>query len=89
MKLSKLVNNNNNWTNISRLAQNGIIVKANAQNKNQYFFGLEEWNNCDILRRHKLAFLDSFRSYPRMESYERIELINYCNYYLHLVHYNL
>ncbi len=79
MKASKLVNNNNNWINITRLAQNGIIVKANTQNKKQYFFGLEEWNNCHILRKHKLAYLDSFRSFPRAGYYERIELINYCN----------
>lgn len=79
MKVSKFVNNENNWTSVSCIAQTGIIVDRNKQNKKKYYFGLEEWNNSDILRKHKLAYLDSFRSFPRMESYERIELINFNN----------
>jgi len=79
MKASKFVYNDNDWTSVSGLAQTGIIVNRNEQNKKKYYFGLEEWNNSNILRNHKLAYLDSFRSFPRMEYYERIELINFNN----------
>ena len=77
MKASKLVNNNNTWTAVSGIAQTGIMVGKSAQNKKSYYFGLEEWNNSNILRNHNLAYLDSFRSFPRLEYYERIELINF------------
>lgn len=79
MKASKLVNNNNTWTAVSGIAQTGIMVGKSVQNKKSYYFGLEEWNNSNILRNHKLAYLDSFRSFPRLEYYERIELINFNN----------
>ncbi len=79
MKASKLVNNNNSWTAVSGIGQTGIMVGVKAQNKKSYYFGLEEWNNSSILRKHKLAYLDSFRSFPRLEYYERIELINFRN----------
>lgn len=79
MKVSKLVFNNNNWTTVSRLAQTGVSVNRNTNYKNKYNFGLEEWINCDILRKHKLGYLDSFRSFPRLGNHERIELINFSN----------
>jgi hypothetical protein len=79
MKVSKLVNNNKSWTAVSSLAQTGILVNGNIQNKNKYNFGLEEFINCEILRKHKLGYLDSFRSFPRLGYYERIELINFSN----------
>ena len=79
MKASKLVNNSKNWTSVSREAQTGILVNRNLQNKKSYFFGLEEWNNCEQLRKHKLAYLDSFRSINRLDYYERIEMLNFNN----------
>ncbi len=79
MKASKLVNNNNTWNSASGIAQTGILVLKNVQNKKSYYFGLEEWNNSDILRKYKIGYLDSFRSFLRLEYYERIELINFHN----------
>jgi hypothetical protein len=79
MKASKLVHNINIWTSVSKEAQTGILVRRTELNKSSYFFGLEEWNNCKILRKHKLAYLDSFRSFARLENYERIELLNFNN----------
>lgn len=79
MKTSKLVHNINNWTQVSRVAQTGILVNRNNLNKKSYYFGLEDWNNCKQLRKHKLAYLDSFRSSARLDYYERIELLNFNN----------
>ena len=79
MKASKLVNNDNNWLAVSGLAQTGIFVSSNSQNNKSYSFGLEEWNNSVILRKQKLAYIDSFRSFPREQYYERIELLNFIN----------
>ena len=79
MKTSKLVHNINNWTKVSRVAQTGILVNRNKLNKKSYYFGLEEWNNSMQLLKHKLAYLDSFRSTARLDYYERIELLNFNN----------
>jgi hypothetical protein len=76
-KISKVVHNTNNWTRVSGVAQTGIFV-TESKRKN-YYFGLEEWNNCEVLRKHKLAYLDSFRSFPRFDYFESIELINFNN----------
>jgi len=74
MKASKFVYNDNDWTSVSGLAQTGIIVNRNEQNKKKYYFGLEEWNNSNILRNHKLAYLDSFRSHSRPAMYDHVNL---------------
>jgi hypothetical protein len=76
-KISKVVHNTNNWTKVSGAAQAGIHVTTS--NRKNYNFGLEEWNNCEILKNHKLAYLDSFRSFPRFDYFESIELINFNN----------
>lgn len=77
MKLAKLVNNINNWATLSRSAQTGMYVHVSEGNKKSYYFGLEEWNNNEIMLKHKIAYLDCFRSFPRKEFYEEIELIKF------------
>jgi hypothetical protein len=74
-KISKLVHNTNNWTCIAGVAKTGIHV-TNSERKS-YYFGLEEWNNSEVLKKHQFAYLDSFRSFPRFDYFEKIELINY------------
>jgi hypothetical protein len=74
-KISKVVHNIKNWKSVSGVAQTGIHV--NSSTRKNYYFGLEEWNNSDIFKKHKLFYLDSFRSYPRFDYYEKIELINF------------
>jgi len=78
MKVSKIVNNSNQWTSVSGNAQTGIFINNNKSSES-YFLGLEEWNNYKLLRKHKLAYLDSFRSSARLDYYESIELINFNN----------
>lgn len=84
MKVSKIVNNSNNWKSISGIVQTGILIKNNGLAKS-YFLGLEEWNNSEILRELKLAYLDSFRSVRRTEYFDCINLINYKNGIVYLV----
>jgi hypothetical protein len=76
MKLAKLVNNSQNWTSVSKSAQTGIKTVINDLNKSEYYFGLEEWNNCKLFLKHKIGYLDAFRSFKRQDFYKKIELIN-------------
>ena len=84
MKVSKIVNNTNNWKSISGIAQTGIMVNTIGLSES-FFLGLEEWNNSEILRKLKLAYLDSFRSVKRTEYFDCINLINYKNGIVYLV----
>jgi hypothetical protein len=77
MHISKIVENDNNWVKVSGNAQTGILVNNNHPTRLQYYFGLEEWNNSQILKNHKLAYLDSFRRFKRESLYDRIELIRF------------
>jgi hypothetical protein len=83
MKVSKNVNNSKQWAAVTGIAQTGIYVTKS--DRNNYYFGLEEWNNSELLKKHKLAYLDSFRSFPRFDYYEKIELISYNNQIVHHV----
>ena len=77
-RISKVVFNVDNWTRVTGTAQTGIQVIH--EKRGNYNFGLEEWNNCQILKKHKLAYLDSFRSFNRSGCFENIELINFYNH---------
>jgi len=74
MKASKLVHNNN-WTSASRLAQDGIFVNSNK--KKSYYFGLEEWINNPVLRKKKVGYIDSYRSFFRIGVADRIALFTF------------
>ena len=74
MYASKLVYNTNNYTSVSGNAQTGILVN---NNKKPYYFGLEEWNNQPILKKKKVAYIDSYRRFLRLEIADKIALICY------------
>ena len=74
MYASKLVYNTNNYTTISGNAQSGILVN---NNKKPYCFGLEEWNNQSLLKKKKVAYIDSYRRFVRVEIADRVVLICY------------
>lgn len=77
-KISKVVRNNDNWMRVTAIAQTGIeVIHEKCEN---YHFGLEEWNNCEVFKKHRIAYLDSFRGFRRTERYENIELINFNNH---------
>ena len=59
MKASKLVYNNNDYLYVSGFAKVGIEFSINSK---KIFFGLEEWNNNEIIKDLKLGYLDSFRA---------------------------
>lgn len=84
MKVSKIVNNSNQWKSLSGIAKAGIIVNTIGLS-DSFFLGLEEWNNSEILRKQKLAYLDSFRSVIRTEYFDCINLINYKDGIVYLV----
>ena len=71
-KISKLVYNRNNWTCVSGVAQTGIHV-INSKRKN-YYFGLEEWNQNNVFKGLKIAYLDSFRSKTRIGCFDKVYL---------------
>ena len=68
---SKLVYNTNNYTLVSGDAQTGILVN----NKIPYYFGLEEWNNQELLKKKQVAYIDSYRRFVRVGIADRIVLI--------------
>lgn len=74
MKASKLVYNTNNYQSVSGCAQTGINVIFDDIH---YYFGLEEWNNSKVLKKFKLAYLDSFRSHNRIEIIDCILLFSF------------
>lgn len=74
MFASKLVYNTNNYTSVSGNAQTGILVN---NTKNPYYFGLEEWNNQQILKKKKVAYIDSYRRFVRVGIADKIALIYY------------
>jgi hypothetical protein len=55
---AKLVWNENNWFKPSGVAPNGVLVPI----EKQYYYGLEEWLNNETLRKHKIGYLDCYRS---------------------------
>lgn len=87
MKASKLIHNTSNYTSISSNAQCGILV--NNANRNNYYIGLEEWNNNKVLKNLKIAYLDSFRSNDRPNEIDKIFLFSYNtqNHHIYLVGY--
>jgi len=58
---AKLVWNEDNWVKPSGLAQVGVPVPATEP----YKYGLEEWLNNETLRKHKIGYLDCYRSDKR------------------------
>lgn len=62
MKASKLVYNTTDFIQVSGKAQTGISFTINSKKK---FFGLEEWNNNETIKKRKLVYIDSFRSRER------------------------
>jgi len=58
---AKLVWNEDNWVKPSGLAQVGVSVPATEP----YKYGLEEWLNNETLRKHKIGYLDCYRSDKR------------------------
>jgi hypothetical protein len=73
MFASKLVYNTNNYIAVSGHAQTGILVN----NKKPYYFGLEEWNNQQLLKDKKVAYIDSYRRFVRIGIADKIVLICY------------
>jgi len=75
MKASKLVHNSCNYISVCGNAQIGVLVNNLPDFK--YFFGLEEWNNNDILKKEKIAYIDSFRVFNRPNLISRLFLFTY------------
>ncbi len=76
MYASKLVWNNNKWTNVSDLAQSVVFV--DYRRKNSYYFGLEECLNNPILKKMKVGYIDSYRANTFHCIAERIALFTFC-----------
>ncbi len=82
MNSSKLVYNTNNYTSISESSQCGVLVdNANISN---YYIGLEEWNNNKVLKKLKIAYLDSFRAYDRPNEIDKILLFSFNTQHRHI-----